>query len=147
MATEYPGNAIPAPGYFKGNDTKDDELLYSTAGYTQKGVTLAPGKGVLLLGQPLAYNSTTKLWEPTLATQTGSTGNNVSRGYLRQTVDTGTDSSASAKKFQNNIVIKGAVKLSKVAAAVTAYSGSQTVANSITDLNGRQDTVLGFIEF
>lgn len=105
--TNYTGNAIPAPGYAKGTSTVDDELLYSTVGYTQKGVTLKPGQGVLLLGTLLKQDSATKQY----VKATDSTA----EGVLRQTTDTGTD--ANGQVWQGNIVLMGLLKLDRVTAA------------------------------
>lgn len=140
---EYPGNAIPSPGYWQASPTTDDELLASMNGYTQWGVTLKAGQGVLLLGTPLAYETTTKRWVATLAT--GSNGITTARGFLRQTVDTGSDSGG--KEFQNNIVTFGAIKLAKVTAAIAAVSGAKALADVLVDVGGRQDTVFGIVKF
>lgn len=113
--------------------TKDDELLYSAVGYTQKGVTLAPGQGILPLGTVLARNSSTKLW---VVYNNGDPGADVARGILRKSVDTGTD--AGGKRLQANIVIRGILKNSKI-------SGAD--AGAITDLAARVDTVLGTFTF
>jgi len=134
MAVEFPGNVIPAPGYRKGNQSLDDELLYSTAGYTQKGVTLAPGQGILPLGCVLGRVTSTKLWK--VYNNSNSDGTEVARGLLRNTVDTGTDTSAAS--FQGNIVIQGIAKNSKVSGADSA---------ALVDLNARQDTVLDTFTF
>ena len=139
MATEYPGNLIPSPTYNKPGDISvDDELLYSTAGFTQKGVTLAPGQGVLLLGTVLARRDADKLWVAYAAGGTGGAG--TARGLLRQSVDTGTDEDG--PRLQNNIVISGIVKLDRVDAANTV-----AVGDIATALGGRVDDVLGYLSF
>jgi hypothetical protein len=135
MATvEYPGNVLPQPGYTKGNYSTDDELLASTAGFTQKGVTLAPGIGILPMGTVLGRNSTTKLWEVYASGK--SNGAQVPRGVLRNSTDTGTDTTVPG--FQANIVIQGILKNSKL-------SGADS--NAVTVLNARQDTVLDLFTF
>jgi hypothetical protein len=134
MAVEYPGNVIPAPKYSKGNYSLDDELMYSMVGYTQKGVTLAPGQGILPLGTVMGRVTSTKLWK--VYNNSASDGTEVARGILRQTVDTGT--STGADKLQGNIVIAGIVKNSKVSGADSA---------ALTDLNARTDTVLDTFSF
>jgi len=138
MVTEYPGNAIPAPGYRKGNNTVDEELLYSTVGYTQKGVTLKAGQGVLLLGTVLARETSTKRYVKYASGGANGTGEPV--GVLRQTVDTG--ESASAPEYQNNVVIKGILQLAHMQRA-----NSGTLTNAVTALNGRADSVLGTFTF
>ncbi len=133
MAVEYPGNVIPAPKYSKGNYSLDDELMYSMVGYTQKGVTLAAGQGILPLGTVMGRVTSTKLWK--VYNNAASDGTEVARGILRQTVDTGTSGS---DKLQGNIVIAGIVKNSKVSGADSA---------ALTDLNARTDTVLDTFSF
>lgn len=130
MAVEYVGNIIPAPGFYKGNTADDPELLYSSERFTQKGVTLAPGQGVLPLGTVLAQRTADKLWVK--YNNAGSGGADVARGVLRRGVDTGADSSA--KVYQGNIVISGILKN----ALLVGMDSS-----AIADLNARVDTVLG----
>jgi hypothetical protein len=131
---EFPGNIIPAPGYWKGGSTVDDELLYSAVGYTQKGITLKAGQGVLQLGQAMARETATKKWVK--YNNAGGGGTDVCRGILRQTVDTGTD--AAGKEFQGNLVIRGILKNSKIAGID---------APGIADLVARVDTVLDTFTF
>lgn len=77
----------------------------------------------------------------TIATLTGGNtadGTDTARGFLRRTIDTGTD--AAGGDFQGNIVFMGAVKYSKVLAAGNLDSAA------ITDLSARVDTVLGYVK-
>jgi hypothetical protein len=134
MAHEYVGNIIPAPGYYQGNVSDDDELLASTARFTQKGVTLAPGQGIVMLGQVMAQRSSDKKWVK--YNNGGSGGAEVARGVLRRGVDTGADSSA--RVFQGNIVISGILKLDRI-------TGSDSAA--VADLNARTDSVLNMFIF
>jgi hypothetical protein len=134
MATEFPGNVIPAPGYTKGNYSTDDELMYSMQGYTQKGVTLAAGQGIVPLGTVMGRVTSTKKWK--VYNNAASDGTEVARGILRNTVDTGTSSSGT--EYQANIVIMGIVKNSKVSGADSA---------ALVDLGARQDTVLDLFSF
>lgn len=126
---------VPAfgPGWQSGFTT-DDELLYSTARFTQKGVTLAAGNGILPLGTVLGRNTVTKLWGP--YNTNASDGTQVARGILRQSADTGL--SGSGPNLQANIVISGILKNQKV-------SGADSGA--ITTLLARVDTVLGTFTF
>ncbi len=131
-SVEYPGNAIPAPGYAKGGQTIDEELLYSTnGGFTQKGVTLAAGQGVLRLGTLLKQNPTTKLYEK------ATTGSDA-LGFLRMTVDTGTD--VNGQRWQGNIVHTGFLKLAHVQQANSGVSLDGV-------LGGRVNEVEGFFKF
>lgn len=126
MATEYVGNIIPSPGFWKGNDSHDPELLYSTARFTQKGVTLAAGQGILDIGTVLAQRTTDKKWVK--YDNAGADGAGVARGVLRRGVDTGTDTAG--REYQGNIVIAGILKLQLVKGADSA---------AIADLNARAD--------
>lgn len=128
---EYTGNAIPAPGYRTGGGVIDDELLFSTeGGFTQKGVTLKPGQGVLLLGTLLKQDSGTKQY--IRATD------NTATGVLRQTIDTGTD--PAGQVWQGNIVLTGLLKHSKVSLA-----NSGVTLTSV--LSARVDAVQGYFKF
>lgn len=129
MSNEYLGNAVPAPGITDGPTLTDTEILYSTQGYTQKGVTIKPGVGVLPAGCVLGQVTATKLW--TVYDDNASDGTEVARGFLRQAVDAGT--SATGARVTGNIVVRGIVKYSQL---------SGLDANAVTDLNGRSDTVL-----
>lgn len=59
---EFPGNIMQSPSYTKTAFSQDDELLYSTHRFTQKGVTLKAGQGVLKLGLVLAQKASDKKW-------------------------------------------------------------------------------------
>ena len=131
MANEYEGNAIPVPGLTTGPSNSPDELLASAVGYTQRGVTIAGGQGVLATGTVLGRVTATKKW---MKYDNGDSpaGIGVARGILRQAVDT-TDGDV-----MGNVVIRGILKNSKV-------SGAD--ANALTDLGARQDTVLDTFTF
>lgn len=130
MATEYPGNIIPAPGYRKGNVSTDDELLNSTVGYTQKGVTLKAGQGVLKPGQILAYETTTKRYVKYASG--GSNGTGTPSGFLRTGVDTGVD--PLGQEYLGNIVIMGILNLD-----VISRANSGSIASAVTAFNARTD--------
>lgn len=131
MADQY-GNSIPAPGISKGTNVPDDELLYSYTGrFTQKGVTLEPGQGVLALGTVLARKTSTKKYVKYVSG--GADGAGTAVGILRKTTDTGPVGSTG---FLGNIVISGILQYSKMS---TANSGQDVSAI----LGGRLNTVLG----
>lgn len=130
MALPYVGNAIPAPSYVEGGFTTNDELLFSANDYHQRGVTLKPGQGVLLLGTLLKQDPTSKMYVKAT--------DNTATGILRQTVDTGLD--AAGQVWQANILYAGTLKLSKVSAA-----NSGVTLTSV--LNARVNTVAGFFKF
>lgn len=128
------GNVLAAPGWYQGDESTDVEILYSTAGFTQKGGTLKPGQGIIPAGCIVAYETASKKW--VVYNNSGSGGAEVARGVLRKAVDTGT--SSTAKGVLGNIVIAGILKNSLL-------SGSDSGA--ITDLGARVDTVLGTFSF
>lgn len=129
MAQAYIGNVVPAPGFYKGDEWDPDELLASTARFTQKGATLAPGQGVISLGTVMGQRTSDKYWVPYV--DGALDGSEVARGVLRQGVDTGT--STDARVYMGNIVISGILKLDRV-------KGLDAAAQ--TDLNARTDDVL-----
>lgn len=131
MTVEYPGNAIPAPGLRQGPSFADEELLYSTVGYVQKGVTLKPGQGVLLAGTFLVQDAATKQYVAT------TTEADV-QGVLRKSVDTGT--TAEAQVWQANILYGGTLNLSMVSAANSGVTLSEV-------LNAQVNSVAGFFRF
>jgi hypothetical protein len=110
---DYAGNAIPAAGITRGPHVPDTEILYSTAGFTQKGVTLAAGQGVLQAGTVLARRTSDKLYVK--YSSGGADGAGTAVGILRKTVDTGSDSNG--QKYMGNIVIAGILKLAAVSSA------------------------------
>ena len=128
---EYTGNAIPAPGFRTGGGVVDDELMFSMEGYSQKGITLKPGQGVLLLGTLIKQDPATKQYVRATASD--------AQGVLRSTVDTG--SSAQGQVWQNNIVTMGQLKFAKVSAANSGVNISGGV------LGSRVDPVQGYFKF
>ena len=134
----------PPPGYNKPthqfgrgfgdefHSPSDDELLASYAAFTQRGVTLAGGQGVLPTGCVLAQHTSSKLYFA--ADQLATDGRQNVLGLLREARDaggtggtlsspslTGTNpsfpASPSGKVAQNtlgNLVVRGMVNLSLV---------------------------------
>ncbi len=131
MATAY--EKIPVPGYSKGPDSTDPEILYSYAGFTQKGVTVAGGQGILPAGTVLGRKTSDKKYY--VYNNAGSGGVEAARGVLRRAIDTG---SAGAADQLANIVIAGILKYS-------AVSGADSAA--LTDLGATVDTVRGTFKF
>ncbi len=132
MANEYP--VIPSPGYWKGNTAEDNELLYSYAGFTQKGVTIAAGQGVLPIGTVLGRKTSDKKYYA--YNNSGSGGVDTARGVLRRPVNTGTDPNGPDQ--QGNLVIQGILKANLV-------SGAD--ASAITDLGATVDAVRNTFKF
>lgn len=132
MATAYEN--IPVPGYVSPTATATDpELLYSYARFTQKGVTLAGGQGVLPAGTVLGQKTADKKYY--VYDNAGSGGVATARGVLRRAVDTG---GAGSGDQLGNIVISGILKLSMVSGADAA---------ALTDLGATKDTLLGTFKF
>lgn len=125
---------IPVPGYSQGPEYKDPEILYSTVGYTQKGVTLAGGQGILPAGTVLGRRTADKKYY--VYNNAAGDGTEVARGVLRRGVDTGVGGTSVDQL--GNIVITGILKLS-------AVSGAD--AGALTDLGGVTDTVRGTFKF
>lgn len=136
---DYVGNAIPAPSFSKGTVfSTDEELQYSTRGFSQKGATLKAGQGVVLIGTVLARETTTKKY--VRFASGGSNGTGTPVGILRRSVDTGTD--AAGKEYQGNIVIAGILKYQAISTANSTQLGA-----AVTALNARTDTTLGLFTF
>lgn len=132
MATAY--EKIPVPGVTSPTATfTDPEILYSTVGFTQKGVTLAGGQGILPAGTVLARKTADKKYY--VYNNSGSGGLEVARGILRRAVDTGAAGSADQL---SNIVIAGILKNSLL-------SGADSSA--LTDLGAVTNTVMDTFKF
>lgn len=132
--TQYTGNAIPAPGFQAGPGTADEEILFSTVGYIQKGVTLKPGQGVLLAGTFLKQDPTTKQYVKT------ATAADV-EGVLRKSVDTGTVTGADAQVWLANILYGGTLKY----AAISSANSGLALSNAI--LGAQINVAQGFFRF
>lgn len=123
---------LPVPGFTSPTVTYDDaEILYSTAAFTQKGVTLAGGQGILPAGTVLGQRTADKLYYVYNNALTG-TGQDVAAGVLRMAADTRNG------PVQGNIVIQGILRNSMV-------SGADTQA--MTDLGAVRDTVRDTFKF
>jgi len=116
------GNVVKVPGTSGASEVKPAEILYSYAKFTQKGVTLASGQGLLAGGTLLGRVTATKKY---VAYADGaSDGSEVCKGVLRQPVDTSNGDAA------GNIVISGILRRSKLVGLNAA---------AVADLNGRED--------
>lgn len=121
------GNVIYAPGASKKAFTTDDELLASTVegSWSQFGVTLKQGQGVLKVGTPLTKDAPTGTY---VAAATNATSGVV--GFLRLETDTGV--SGTDLPRMGNAVYRGVLKYSLIKAA-----------NGATDLAAGLNTALG----
>lgn len=132
MSTAYQN--LPVPGFTSPTKTfTDPEILYSYAGFTQKGVTIAGGQGILPAGTVLGRKSSDKKYY--VYNNSGSGGVETARGVLRRAVDTG---SAGTADQLGNIVIQGILKLDQLSGADAA---------ALTDLGAVTDSVRGTFKF
>jgi hypothetical protein len=132
MATQY--EKIPVPGFTSPTaDYTDPEILYSTVGFTQKGVTLAGGQGVLPAGTVLGQKTADKKYYA--YSNANSDGTQTASGILRRPTDTGT---TGAPDQLGNLVIAGILKLNMVHGADAA---------ALTDLGAVTDAVRGTFKF
>ena len=103
------------------------ELLLSTAGYTQRGVTLGGGSGVLPTGCILAKKTSDGKYYA--YTSGASDGTQVAIGILRDARDTGGSSSPSGKvstDCQGNLVYRGILNANLVSGTDTSSLVSGT---------------------
>lgn len=129
------GNVLKAPGTGGTPETRADEILGSYARFTQKGLTIKNGSGLLEAGTLLRVSGTAKKYEGA----TASTDTFV--GILRKGVD------ATDSDFLANYVSSGIVKLSALKYADGTAVPSADYAAIATALNGRVDAVHGYLEF
>ena len=161
----------PVPGYTKptheyGRTFGDefhapavDELLASYARFTQRGVTLAGGQGVLLAGYVLARKTSDKKYY--IYKNTASDGTQIPLGVLREERDTGGGNStvkATGEDCLGNLVTSGILNLAMLSgtdttALISTGSGGDPVVTGpmgigsaaggvVTLLNARVDTAV-----
>jgi hypothetical protein len=135
------GNVLKVPGTGAVTEVKGDEILGSYAAFTQKGVTLLAGSGVLEAGTPLTVSGTAKKYKGVAAADVDGTDDPAIIGILRKGVDT-TGSDMLANYVTSGIVKTSALKL----ANGTAMNATQ-IGNLAAALNGRVDTVHGYLIF
>lgn len=118
------------------------ELLASTEGWRQRGVTLAGGQGVLPTGTVLGqFTSGANQYKYGVYNSAHSDGTQVPLGFLRNGVDTGGANSPSGLASTDvlaDMVDRGVVNY-------TVTSGVD--ANAITALNGRWDKAVNLFYF
>jgi Bacteriophage lambda head decoration protein D len=135
------------------------ELLKSYAAFTQKGVTLAGGNGILPTGCVLAMQTSSQYYYPYNAT--ASDGTQTALGVLRDARDTGTASGSGTGQTSTpclgNLVYRGILDLTLVSGTDTTslVSGGTGTGGGIgsgttgvvTQLKARTDTVNGLFIF
>lgn len=127
---------LPVPGFTNPTaDYVDPEILYSTVGFTQKGVTIAAGQGVLAAGTALGMKTSDKKYYA--YNNANADGTQTARGILRRPVDTGVTPGAAGDQV-SNIVIAGILKYGML---------NGVDAAALTDLGMTIDTVRGTAKF
>ena len=136
MAAVTAYQKLPVPQFVSPTGSyTDPEILYSTAGFTQKGVTIASGQGVLAAGTVIGMKTADKkyyAYNNALAD-----GREVARGVLRRPVDTGSVVDV-ANDQVSNMVIQGILKYSLIVGLDSS---------ALTDLGMVVDTVRGTAKF
>lgn len=135
MPNEY--QTIPVPGYTQGDVYVDTEILYSYARFTQKGVTLKGGQGVLKAGTLLGRKTADKKYYA--YNNVAVDGTEVARGVLRRDVDTNQNGSADTV---TNMVISGIVKNTFISGA-----GTNAITDALSDLNAKVDSIQNTFTF
>lgn len=129
------GNVLKVPGYGTVAQVSGDEILGSYARFTQKGLTLLGGSGVLEAGTLLKVSGTAKKYNGVA----NSSGISSTLGILRKGADT-TNGDLLA-----NYVRSGIIKLSalKYADGTSVASGDQAAV--ATALGGKIDPIHGYL--
>lgn len=109
MAVTNAYQKLPVPGFVSptGNYT-DPEILYSTVGFSQKGVTIAAGQGVLAAGTVIGIKAADKKY---YAYNDGTVP--AAGGVLRRAVDTGAVADPAFDQV-SNMVISGIIKYNMI---------------------------------
>lgn len=135
------GNVLKVPGTSGTPEVKGDEILGSYARFTQKGLTLLANSGVLEAGTVLIASATPKKYTGAAAVDMDGTTDPAVIGILRKAVDTtGEDKLA-------NYVNSGVVKTAKLKHADGTALSADEVGRVATALNGRVDSVHGYLIF
>lgn len=131
------GNVIYAPGSSSKAFTSDLELLASGIGWSQFGVTLKQGQGVLAVGTPLTKDGATGTYVAAASTATSGVV-----GFLRLETDTGVVGTDLPRL--GDCVYKGTLKYSLIKAA---NANTDLTAGLNTSLNARVDLDRDFYIF
>ena len=134
------GNVLVAPGFGSRSEAGTRELMYSMKGYTQKGVTLKSGQGLLPAGTPLVRSGE---GDYAAATVSGGTVTGTVEGFLRQATDTGTAGDPANPQKMGNIVLFGAIKV----LPETSYVADTDAAAVAEAVGGRYDSTRKVIFF
>lgn len=135
------GNVLRPPGLSAKAEVKPIEIMASYARFTQKGVTMAGGQGVIAAGTVMGRVTSTKKYVPYTDAATNGAGSDTALGVLRESVDTGTGGAPPTGTNMDalgDIVMSGILKNSLLVGLT---------ASAITDLNGRVDTPRDYFIF
>lgn len=117
------------------------EILASLEGYTQRGVILAAGQGILPTGTVLAqYNAGGNNKQYGVYVNGGSNGLGTPVGFLRNGVDTGGASGTPAQQVAGLLVYRGIINYG-------VQSGLDANAMIQANLNGRYDAATNVFIF
>lgn len=130
MSNEFGNASLALPGTGQVAEKTPGDIVASTVGFAQKGVTLLSGQGILPAGTVLARQTSTKKY--VLYDNGGSGGAEIAVGILAERTDT-TDGDCAG-----NMIIGGILKYSHLSGLDSA---------GITDLNGRTDTNRDWFKF
>lgn len=139
--TAREGNVLKVPGTSTKAEVKGDEILGSYAAFTQKGLTILAGSGVLEAGTVLIDSGTAKKYTGATAADVDGTTDPVVRGILRKPVD------ATTGDVLANYVASGVVKTSALKHKDGTALNSTEIANVAASLGGRVDSVFGYLIF
>lgn len=135
------GNVLKVPGTSSVAEVKGTEILGSYARFTQKGLTILSGSGVLEAGTVLVTSATAKKYRGTVAADTDGTADPPVIGILRKGVD------ATSKDMLANYVASGIVKTASIKHANGTALSAAELARVATSLSGRVDDVHGWLIF
>jgi hypothetical protein len=127
--TTAEGNVLRPPGYSQYDLFRPREIMASTARFTQKGVTIGAGQGVIYAGHCMGRRTANKKYYK--YNNNNADGTDTAKGILRESADTGTAAAGNSRDLLGNIVMSGILKNSML---------SGVDSNAITDLNARVDS-------
>jgi hypothetical protein len=139
--TAREGNVLHVPGTSSKAEVKGDEILGSYARFTQKGLTIKSGSGLLEAGTVLVDSATAKKYKGAAAADIDGTSDPEVRGILRKAVD------ATSTDMLANYVASGVVKTAALKHADGTALSSAEIDRVATSLNGRVDDIHGFLIF
>lgn len=139
--TAREGNVLHVPGHTTKAQVGGEEILGSYARFTQKGLTVLSGSGVLEAGTVLIDSGTAKKYKGAAAADMDGTTDPTFRGILRNAVD------ATATDMLANYVASGVVKTAALKHADGTALSAAEIDRVAAGLNGRVDAIHGYLIF